>query len=63
MNNLNDIFFAPVANQDLTYDQVLEDVQRYILNPTIEGFSDFPGSQRMDGNGFAALNAVDCLTA
>ena len=26
MNNLNDIFFAPVANQDLTYDQVLEDV-------------------------------------
>lgn len=29
MNNLNDIFFAPVANQDLTYDQVLEDVQRY----------------------------------
>mgnify|MGYP001064513703 CR=1 FL=1 len=23
MNNLNDIFFAPVANQDLTYDQVL----------------------------------------
>ena len=29
MNNLNDIFFAPTANQDLTYDQVLEDVQRY----------------------------------
>ena len=29
MNNLNDIFFAPVANQDLTYDQVLENVQRY----------------------------------
>ena len=29
MNNLNDIFFAPAANQDLTYDQVLEDVQRY----------------------------------
>lgn len=28
-NNLNDIFFAPAANQDLTYDQVLEDVQRY----------------------------------
>ena len=23
MNNLNDIFFAPAANQDLTYDQVL----------------------------------------
>ena len=29
MNNLNDIFFAPAANQDQTYDQVLEDVQRY----------------------------------
>lgn len=29
MNNLNDIFFAPAANQELTYDQVLEDVQRY----------------------------------
>ena len=32
MNNLNDIFFAPVANQDLTYDQVLEDVQRYFAD-------------------------------
>ena len=29
MNNLNDIFFAPAANQELTYDQVLEYVQRY----------------------------------
>ena len=29
MNNLNEIFFAPAANQELTYDQVLEDVQRY----------------------------------
>ena len=29
MNNLNDIFFAPVENGTLTYDQVLEDVQRY----------------------------------
>lgn len=30
MNNLNDIFFAPAATNDkLTYDQVLEDVQRY----------------------------------
>ena len=29
MNNLNDIFFAPAANQDLTYEQILEDVQRY----------------------------------
>ena len=32
MNNLNDIFFAPAANQDLTYDQVLEDVQRYFAD-------------------------------
>ena len=29
MNNLNDIFFAPAANDNLTYDQILEDVQRY----------------------------------
>ena len=29
MNNLNDIFFAPSANQELTYEQILEDVQRY----------------------------------
>lgn len=29
MNNLNDIFFTPVINEHLTYDQVLEDVQRY----------------------------------
>ena len=29
MNNLNDIFFAPTENGDLTYEQVLEDVQRY----------------------------------
>jgi len=30
MNNLNDIFFAPtVGNDALTYDQILEDVQRY----------------------------------
>lgn len=29
MNNLNDIFFAPTANNTLTYDQILEDVQRY----------------------------------
>ena len=29
MNNLNDIFFAPASNQNLTYEQVLEDVQRY----------------------------------
>ena len=31
MNNLNDIFFAPAANQDLTYEQILEDVQRLSL--------------------------------
>lgn len=29
MNNLNDIFFTPTSNDGLTYDQVLEDVQRY----------------------------------
>lgn len=29
MNNLNDIFFAPVSSDKLNYDQVLEDVQRY----------------------------------
>ena len=29
MNNLNDIFFTPVVNQSITYDQILEDVQRY----------------------------------
>lgn len=29
MSNLNDIFFTPAANQELTYDRVLEDVQRY----------------------------------
>lgn len=29
MNNLNDIFFAPAASEGLTYEKVLEDVQRY----------------------------------
>lgn len=29
MNNLNDIFFAQTAKEGLTYEQVLEDVQRY----------------------------------
>ena len=29
MNNLNDIFFAQTAREGLTYEQVLEDVQRY----------------------------------
>lgn len=29
MNNLNDIFFAAAVNDKMTYDQILEDVQRY----------------------------------
>lgn len=29
MNNLNDIFFTPAASEGLTYEKVLEDVQRY----------------------------------
>ena len=29
MNNLNDIFFTPSAGQEMTYEQILEDVQRY----------------------------------
>lgn len=29
MNNLNDIFFTPASNGALTYEQILEDVQRY----------------------------------
>ena len=29
MNNLNDIFFAQTASEGLTYEQILEDVQRY----------------------------------
>lgn len=29
MNNLNDIFFAPTASKELSYEQILEDVQRY----------------------------------
>ena len=29
MKNLNDIFFAPAEDSSLTYDQILEDVQRY----------------------------------
>ena len=28
MNNLNDIFFAPAANPDITYEEIQEDVQR-----------------------------------
>jgi pilus assembly protein CpaF len=29
MNNLNDVFFTPVASDKITYEQILEDVQRY----------------------------------
>ena len=29
MNNLNDIFFAPTASEELSYEQILGDVQRY----------------------------------
>lgn len=29
MNNLNDIFFAPAASDSISYDETLEDVQRY----------------------------------
>jgi pilus assembly protein CpaF len=29
MNNLNDIFFTPVASKEITYEQILVDVQRY----------------------------------
>jgi pilus assembly protein CpaF len=29
MNNLNDVFFTPVASDTITYEQILEDVQRY----------------------------------
>ena len=29
MNNLNDIFFSQSASEGLTYEQILEDVQRY----------------------------------
>lgn len=43
MNNLNDIFFAPTENGTLTYEQVLEDVQRYFSEnhaSTIAGEND-----------------------
>lgn len=29
MNNLNDIFFAPATSDSISYDEILEDVQRY----------------------------------
>ncbi|MBP1737671.1 MAG: Type secretion system hydrolase TadA/VirB11/CpaF, TadA subfamily [Oscillospiraceae bacterium] len=43
MNNLNDIFFTPASTQGLTYEQVLEDVQRYFAEKhasTIAGASE-----------------------
>ena len=35
MSNLNDIFFTPAANQELTYDQVLERMYSGILPKTM----------------------------
>ncbi len=46
MNNLNDIFFAPTAADGLTYEQILEDVQRYFAEnhaSTIAGEGDKAG--------------------
>lgn len=46
MNNLNDIFFAPTAADVLTYEQILEDVQRYFAEnhaSTIAGEGDKAG--------------------
>ena len=43
MNNLNDIFFAPAEDSSMTYDQILEDVQRYFSEnhaSTIAGTGD-----------------------
>ena len=43
MKNLNDIFFAPAEDSSLTYDQILEDVQRYFSEnhaSTIAGAGD-----------------------
>ena len=34
MSNLNDIFFTPAANQELTYDQILELSLIHISEPT-----------------------------
>lgn len=39
MNNLNDIFFTPASNDGITYDQVLEDVQRYFSENHASCFS------------------------
>ncbi len=43
MNNLNDIFFAPAANDNLTYDQILEDVNGIFRKPC---FHDCRGRRR-----------------
>lgn len=46
MNNLNDIFFAPAAADGLSYEQILEDVQRYFSEnhaATIAGEGDKAG--------------------
>lgn len=46
MNNLNDIFFAPTATDGITYEQILEDVQRYFAEnhaSTIAGEGDKAG--------------------
>ena len=43
MNNLNDIFFTPAENSGLTYEAILEDVQRYFSEnhaSTIAGAED-----------------------
>ena len=43
MNNLNDIFFAPAEDSSMTYDQILEDIQRYFSEnhaSTIAGAGD-----------------------
>ena len=42
-SNLNDIFFSPVENNSLTYEKILEDVQRYFSEnhaSTIAGSGD-----------------------
>lgn len=46
MNKLNDIFFTAATTEGLTYEQVLEDVQRYFSEnhaSTIAGDSDKAG--------------------
>lgn len=55
MSNLNDIFFTPAANQELTYDQVLEDVQRYFAENHASTIA-----EAGEGNGFPELLVVTC---